>query len=448
MDKNSVLSRVSPPGPPWHNMLEAIRSSPPIYLLQLAKKYGDIVKFQGAFPVYSISSPESVREILTKAWPEFTRDTIDYKVISTVFGKGLVTNEGESWARQRRLMQPVFGSKSVNGFDTIINSVTQNIVDDWKSNGNTNIWLDREMSRITFQIVSRTLFGADIDEVADEMIDILMLLNIHPLRLDALLRLFPYIPAPSNGRFKAANKRLDEIVYSLIKTHEESTNESDDIVDRLLKAVDPETGEGMDKKQIRDEVVTLMLAGHETSSTGLTWTFFLLSQHPKIEKKLLEELENVLQGRTPKSGDLTQLPYLKQVVQESMRLYPPVWGIARRSTNENNFRGYTVPANSYIAITPYVLHRHPEHWVNPEIFDPDRFTPGESKSRHPYAYLPFGAGPRACIGAGMAMLEMQLIIAQILPLFKLTPTKGHPIEMEAAVTLKPRFGMKVNLTRR
>jgi cytochrome P450 len=131
-----------------------------------------------------------------------------------------------------------------------------------------------------------------------------------------------------------------------------------------------------------------------------------------------------------------------------MRLYPPVWGIARRSTNENNFRGYTVPANSYIAITPYVLHRHPDHWVNPEMFDPDRFAPGESKSRHPYAYLPFGAGPRACIGAGMAMLEMQLIIAKILPLFKLTPTKGHPIEMEAAVTLKPRFGMKVNLTRR
>jgi cytochrome P450 len=429
-------------------MWEAIRSSPPTYLLKQAERYGDIFKFQGAFPVYSISDPESVREILTRAWPEFTKETIDYKVISTVFGNGLVTNDGESWAHQRKLIQPVFASKSINGFDLIINSVTRNILDTWIQNENTDIWLDREMSRITFQIVSRTLFGADIDDVSDEMIDILMLLNIYPLRLDALLRLFPHIPTPSNRRFRAANRRLDEIVYGLIKSHKEYGSKSNDIVDRLLKAVDPETGEGMDEKQIRDEVVTLMLAGHETSSTGLTWTFYLLSKHPEIERKLLEELGTILQGRTPNSSDLSQLPYLKQVVQESMRLYPPVWGIARRSTNENNFRGYTVPANSYIAITPYVLHRHPDHWVEPNLFNPDRFEQGQNQSRHPYAYLPFGAGPRACIGAGMAMLEMQLIIAQILPLFKLTPAKDNPVKIQAAVTLKPRFGMKVTMNRR
>jgi cytochrome P450 len=448
MTANPESISISPPGPPWHNMWEAIRSSPHTYMLKLAEKYGDIVKFQGAFPVYGISDPESVRQILTRAWPDFTKETIDYRVIATVFGNGLVTNDGESWAQQRKLMQPVFSSKSINGFDSIITDVTDNVLNNWMQCENSEIWLDREMSRITFQIVSRTLFGADIDEISDEMIDILMLLNIHPLRLDALLRLFPHIPAPSNRRFKAANRRLDEIVYGLIKSHRESTNDSDDIVDRLLKAVNPETGAGMDEKQIRDEVVTLMLAGHETSSTGLTWTFYLLSKHPEIEKRLLEEIRTVLQGRTPNSSDLSQLPYLKQVVQESMRLYPPVWGIARRSKSLNNFQGYTVPPNSYIAITPYVLHRNPEHWVNPNLFDPDRFSPGKSKSRHPYAYLPFGAGPRACIGAGMAMLEMQLIIAQILPLFKLTPTKDHPVEMEAAVTLKPRFGMKVKLSRR
>ena len=427
MTVDQQLAPIAPPGPPWHNMWEAIRSNPPTYMLKIFKEYGAILKFRGAFPVYSINDPESVRTILTKAWPEFTKETIDYKVISTVFGNGLVTNDGPNWAHQRKLIQPVFSSKSVNGFDSIISSVTRNALDAWMKNEGTDIWLDREMSRITFQIVSRTLFGADIDDVADEMIDILMLLNIHPLRLDALLRLFPRIPTPSNRRFKAANSRLDEIVYSLIKSHQESDNESNDMVGRLLAAVDPETGKGMSKTQIRDEVVTLMLAGHETSSTGLTWTFYLLSKHPEIEKKLLDELTAVLQGRVPNSDDLSQLPYLKQVVQESMRLYPPVWGIARRSKKINNFCGYTIPANSYIAITPYILHRHPDHWVEPSIFNPDRFESGQNKSRHPYAYLPFGAGPRACIGAGMAMLEMQLILAQILPIFKLTPPRTTPL---------------------
>lgn len=435
-----------PPGPNWTNIGVALRASPPIYLLNLFKKYGEIARFKGAFTVYAINNPDCVKNILTSAWPQYSKNTIDYKVISTVFGNGLVTSDGNDWARQRRIMQPVFSSRSVNSFDKIINDTTAALADNWSTkNIDDPIWLDRDMSKITFQVVSRTLFGTNIDHVSDEMIDILDLLNIHPMRLSALLRLFPWIPSPSNKRFLRANRRLDEIVYALIEEHRAPDACQENIVGRLLAAKDEDSKASLTAEQIRDEVVTLMLAGHETSAVSLTWTFYLLSQYPEIEERLCEELETKLNGAPATSSDLAELTYLKQVVQESLRLYPAVWGIARRSLDEVTLGGYCIPENSYIAITPYVLHRDPKHWPEPEKFDPERFSPGQIKSRHSYSYLPFGAGPRTCIGAGMAMLEIQLILAQLLQRFKVTPITDQRIEVEAAVTLKPRYGLKVCL---
>lgn len=435
-----------PPGPKWTNIGAALRTSPPNYLLNLFKKYGEIARFKGAFTVYAINNPDSVKKILTSAWPQYSKNTLDYKVISTVFGNGLVTSDGDDWAKQRRIMQPVFSSKSVNSFDKIINEITSSLAREWSTKSVAEpIWLDRDMSKITFQVVSRTLFGTDIDHVSDEMIDILDLLNVHPMRLSALLRLFPWIPTPSNKKFLRANSRLNEIVYGLIEEHRVPGANREDIVGRLLAAKEASSQTSMSTEQIRDEVVTLMLAGHETSATSLTWTFYLLSKHPEIEQRLHEELKHKLNGAPANSSDLAELPYLKQVVQESLRLYPPVWGIARRSADEVSLGGYRIPKNSYIAITPYVLHRNPEHWPEPEKFDPERFTTGQIKSRHSYSYLPFAAGPRACIGAGMAMLEIQLILAQLIQLFKIIPINEHPVEPEATVTLKPRHGMLVNI---
>lgn len=438
-----------PPGPKWHRFIDGFRMSPPLYLLKLFHEYGDVLRFRGFFDVYCINHPEYVKQILTKAWPEYTKNTIDYKVISSTLGKGLVTNDGLDWAKQRRLMQPVFSSRNVNQFDTPINAMAEALAARWAAQSeNEPRWIDRDMSRITFQVVSRTLFGADIDDVADEMVGILEELNQHPLRFSAIMTMFPKIPLPSNRRFLKTKARLDEIVNGLVKLHQDGGGTEGDIVDRLLKARDDETGEGMDEAQMRDEIITLMLAGHETSATALTWTFYLLSQHPEVEQRLCAELESVLGGRTATSADLPNLPYLKQVIQESMRVYPPVWGIARRSTEETEFGGFRIPANSYIAITAYVLHRHPEFWSDPERFDPDRFAPKAGQSRHSYAYLPFSAGPRACIGASMATLETQLILARLIQQFRLSPVAGHPIEHEAVVTLKTRFGMPMHITRR
>ena len=223
---------------------------------------------------------------------------------------------------------------------------------------------------------------------------------------------------------------------------------SDDLLDRLFAARDEETGEGMDDKQIRDEVVTLMLAGHETSAMALSWTLYLLATHPDVEERLCEHLEANLHGAPAETEDLARLSYLKQVVQEAMRLYPPVWGYVRRAERETELGGYVLPANAWVGVVTYALHRHPEFWPDPERFDPDRFEPDRVRDRDFFAYLPFAAGPRTCIGAGMAMLEIQLILAQLVPRFRIRVVPDHPIETEAKVTLKPRHGIPVTVRRR
>lgn len=437
-----------PPRVPLAAGWRALRQSPPEALLHLAATYGDVVRWRGVMLIYAICNPEYARQVLTQAWPRYTKNTLDYRVIARTLGNGLVTNDGPDWARQRRLMQPVFANRNIGSFDTVINEMTAALAERWaRTPAGETVWLDRDMSRVTFQVVSRTLFGAAIDEVADEMVGILDIVNQHPLRLTALATLLPWLPVPSNRRFLRIKRRLDGIVDGLVDAHR-GREGGRDIVDRLLAARDEDTGEGMSEVQIRDEIITLMLAGHETSATALTWTFHLLAQHPEVEARLVAELDSVLGGRPATSADLARLPYLKQVVQESMRLYPPVWGIARRLTEETEFGGYRIPADSYIAITIYALHRHPQYWPEPERFDPERFAPQRGEGRHSYCYLPFSAGPRACIGAGMSMLEIQLVLAQLLQRFKVHPRPGHAVVPQAVVTLKTRYGLPVTLTPR
>ena len=445
--KQSEKTLPLPPGPPWHQVW---RQGPKIdrakFMLKLHRTYGDIVRVQGFFPVYSVNNPDTIRHILTKAWPSYTKNTIDYRVLSRVFGSGLVTNDGENWAKQRRLIQPVFTNSNINQFDKIINAVTAKLTEEWINYGpNKTIWLDRDMSRITFQIVCRTLFGGDFDHHADEIASLLKGNSRHPQSFESLLTLCPWIPTTSNKVFIDNMRKLDSIVFDIIKAHRDGKGTDNDIVHRLLTIRDPDSGAAMTDQQIRDEILTLMLAGHETSATALNWTFYLLSQNSEIKKRLESELDNVLKGSPAMSFHLPKLPYLKQVIQESMRIYPPVWGLARKSTVDSHFNGFRIPRNSYISVIIYAVHRHPEFWPNPERFDPDRFSPNNNGNRHSYAYLPFSAGPRACIGANMSMLEIQLILAQLLQRFDVIPIPDHPITAHAGVTLKPAHGIAVNV---
>lgn len=440
---------LSPPGPGFWRGLRAYGGDPAVFMHNLFLQHGEVAVWRGMLTIYMLNNPEHVKQVLSQAHPDFTKDLYDYRVLAQTMGKGLVTNEGDDWARQRRLMQPMFHNKVVNAFDEAINGFTGLLAARWAAlKPDEPIALERELSRVTFQIVAATLFGSEIDEHADEMADILDVININTKTLAAFFTLYPRIPTAHNRHFKRVLSRLDHIVYKVINGRRARAVETRDLLDRLLSARDEQSGIGMEEKQIRDEVVTLMLAGHETSATALQWTFHALSQHPEVEARLLDELDSVLGGTPATAADLNRLPYLKQVVQESMRLYPPVWGIARRATRAQEFGGYQLPAGAYISILPYSLHRHPGHWPDPERFDPERFSPEQSKGRHSYCYIPFAAGPRTCIGVGMSMLEIQLVLAQLLQRFRVRPVPGHPVKPMATITYRPRFGMRVFVEKR
>ena len=426
-----------------------LAAEPHLHLYELLRTYGDFVRWRGFHDVYLVNHPDFIRTVLSQDYRHFSKRVIDYRVLARVMGNGLVTNDGPQWARQRRLMQPLFSNRRVNGFDERINTLTSSLLEEWEPRvGGDILRIDHEMSRLTFGIVGATLFGSDLERHAGEVAEILEVVNLYPLELRALMTLFSWVPTPHNLTWRRAVKRLDRIVYEMIEARRRHGAGDDDLLDHLIRVLDEETGEGMDERQMRDEVVTLMLAGHETSANALAWTLYLLGTHADIEARLSESLTATLNGAPAAADDLPRLPYLKQVVQESMRIYPPVWGYARRAEQEEEFDGYVLPANAYVAVLPYALHRHPEFWPDPERFDPDRFRPDRAEGRHPYTYLPFAAGPRTCIGAGMAMLETQLVLAQILQRFRVHIVPDHPIETMAKVTLKPRYGIPVTLSRR
>lgn len=407
------------------------------------------MRWRGFQDVYLVNHPDFIRPVLTRDYRHFSKRTLDYRVLARVMGNGLVTNDGPHWVQQRNLIQPMFGNRRVNGFDGAINALTSSLMDEWDTRtGGEILRIDREMSRLTFRIVGATLFGSDIERHGDEIAEILEVANLYPLEIRALMTLCPWVPTPHNLKWRRAMRRLDQIVYGLIQARRHRGVGDDDILDRLIHALDEGAGEGMDEKQTRDEVVTLMLAGHETSANALAWTLYLLSTHPDVEARLAESLDATLNGAPATAGDLPRVPYLKQVVQESMRLYPPVWSYARRAEQQEEFNGWVLPAGAYVAVVPYSLHRHPEFWPDSERFDPDRFDANAGEARHPFSYLPFAAGPRTCIGAGMAMLETQLVLAQILQRFKVRVVPDHPIETTGKVTLKPRYGIMATLGRR
>ena len=447
-DARSERPRRPPSPPPFHKLRRFV-AQPHLVVHEMLAEYGDFVRWRGLYDIYVVNHPDFIRPVLSRSHVHFSKRLVDYRVMSRVMGNGLVTSDGPLWARQRRLMQPVFSHRNVAAFDETINGLTSSLVSEWDTSTDGEIiWIDREMAGLTFRIVGATLFGADIERHAREVAEILETINLRPQELRGLMTLHSWIPTPHNLKWKRALKRLDRIVNDVIAARRLAGASGDDILGRLLEARDGETGEGLHQTHIRDEVVTLMLAGHDTSAHALTWTLYLLATHPEVESRLTEHLAAHLNGAPATAADLVRLPYLKQVVQESMRIYPPVWAVARRAEREVIFGEYVLPANAYVAVVAWALHRHPEFWPDPERFDPDRFEPDRAGARHSYCYLPFGAGPRTCIGAGMAMLGTQLVLAQIVQQFKVEVVPDHPIETLAKVTLKPRYGMPVTLSRR
>ena len=439
---------IEPPylrGDPVFGSARAFRDDPLGFIQAARREHGDFVRLRlGPYRVYLLLHPEHVRHLLQTNPRNYLKDGYEHNEPLT--GRGLLTSEGEFWRRQRRLAQPAFHKERLEGTASAMTAATGEMLERWQDHletgGRRPLQIEAEMSRLTLTIVGRTLMGAEVSGGASEVGRSLE----HTLRyaFGRTGRFFnlPFgFPAPKNLRYMRAIRALDAVVYSLIDGRRRSGEDRGDLLSMLVRARDAETGEGMSRKQLRDEVMTFLVAGYETTARALSWAFYLLDQNPGEGRKLREELARVLDGRTPAYGDLPRLSYTRMFVQEAIRLYPPAWGLARRARGEDEIAGYRIPRGSRLIISAYVTHRHPAFWEKPEKFDPERFGPHRSEGRPRYAYFPFGGGPRQCIGINFAMMEATLITAMVAQRFALSLVPGHPVEPQADITLKPRHGL-------
>jgi cytochrome P450 len=366
-----------------------------------------------------------------------------YRGLRAVLGNGLVTSEGDFWRRQRKLAQPAFHRERLAGFVSAMVSDTHAMLDRWGSHDPTQAMdVHHEMMRLTFRIVGHTLFSIDLDSDSEALGPVVAgAVRAANDEASSLLPLPLWVPTPGHVRISRIVRRLDELVFKIVGERRKvagTAAEPNDLLTMLMSARDEETREQMTDRQLRDEVLTLVLAGHETTANLLTWTFYLLSRHPDIARRLGAEVRDVLGDRTPALADLPRLPLTKAILEESMRLYPPVWAVERRAVGDDTIAGYDVKKGAIVGICTYVLHRHPQHWENPEGFDPERFLPGRSEGRHRYAYIPFGAGPRMCIGNAMALMEAQIVLAMIAQRHRLELVAGQKVRYEPTVTLRPK----------
>ena len=432
------------------NLLDYARD-PLDFMARCSREYGDIVRLHmGGLPLYLLSHPDHAEYVLVKNNRNFIKSRYFRRELSFL-GQGLLNSEGELWRRQRRLAQPAFHKRRVGAYGEAMVSHAERMLARWRDGEVRDV--HQEMRRLTLGIVAEVLFGAGRDK-ADEVGEVLGWLDKHTNRLEeqgsamVLRFLLGNFPTPTNLRFRKGIGRLDEIIYGLIEERRENAKDTGDLLSMLLRFRD-EAGTRMTDKQLRDEVITLLLAGHETTALALSWSWYLLSQHPEVEAKLLEELQEVLGDRTPMVEDLPHLPYAEMVIKESMRLYPPAWGVSREAIEACEIGGYRLPAGTQLLIVLWAMHRDPRNFQDPEAFNPARWEGGLAKKVPRYAYLPFGAGPRICIGGSFAITEAILLLATIARDFQLelVPEQRRVIP-QPSTTLRPRGGIRMYLRKR
>jgi cytochrome P450 len=402
---------------------------------------------------FVISDPVGVKRVLLDNVANYPKTEMEQKLLGDILGQGLLVAQGDTWKAHRRLMAPSFDFKSLVSYSPAMVSSAEQMADSWAQKGDGAVVdIAEEMTQLTLQVISRTMFSADGGELGD-LVD-------HSLRkttdnLDfGILDILPLIGPPRMKRkmdaIHADFAPMNATMAKLIQTREAEKRESPrDLLDRLVAARDGETGLGLTAEEVRDEVVIIFLAGHDTTALALTYTWYLLSQHPHVEAKLHEELARVLGGRAPVHDDLVNLPYTKMVLEESMRLYPPAPGISNRGALEaDEICGVKIPKGAQVSVMPWVLHRHRTLWEEPERFDPERFSPERSKARHRFAYLPFGGGPRVCIGMALAMTEAQLMLATLAQKFSPKLVPDQKIVLQHRITMRPRDGIQMMLVRR
>jgi len=442
-----------PPGPRTLSPLSnaaALQRDPIRFALDMWQRYGDVVHFRFLFwPAYVLYHPNHVKRVLQENHRNYSKNFPMMKAAQEIFGNGLFTNDGESWLHQRRLMQPSFHHKRLVGFGRLMSEAAATMLERWQRTDPADAPLDisQEMMRLSLRIAGLTLFAHDLTDEVDRIGRTFTTLG--PLISRYTSFPFPplWIPTPRNRRLLAGLHTLNTVIYALINERRKQLADTDapDLLSMLLSARDEETGESMSDQQLRDEVLTLLLGGHETTAMALTWTWYLLSQHPEVERHLHAELDTVLSGQLPSVEHLDALLYTRRVIQEAMRLYPPVFGFTRFAIASDEIGGYPVPAKSIMFLSAYCTHRHPAFWEKPDVFDPERFSPERSTDRLHFAYFPFGGGPRQCIGNAFAMMEAQLVLATVAQRYSLRLLPGHLVEPQVLLTMRPRYGLPMTL---
>lgn len=420
------LSGRLPPVPARGSVRDLVRD-PLRFFMTITSEYGDIVCYRPApDTAYLINNPDYVRHVLVDNNRNYSKETHTNQVFHKVVAEGLLTSEGETWRRQRRLMQPAFHHTRLEPLDVMIAEATEAMLVRWQGYLQQNVPLDiaREMAALTLTITTRALFGVIL---GDAVVEIGEMVN----------RAIRFMEKPSDPRVKQSMSELNEVVDRIIQQRRHEFRDGGDLLSSMMTAHDSLTGESMSDEQLRSQIMTLMLAGYETTANALTWTWYLLSQHGWATERLRHEVRDTLHGRSPRYADLENLPYTRAVLNESLRLFPPAWTLGRRALGEDELGGYYIAPGTVLAICIYTLHRHPAYWERPESFDPDRFTPENSSGRHKFAYIPFGAGPRQCIGNNFGLMEASLIIAGIAQHFELELMPGIQVKPQAVFVLRP-----------
>lgn len=439
-----MMSRKLPPGPPgrpfFGNLPDFTRDAL-AYFVE-SRDYGDVVLLRfGPFKGFLVYSPELVHRVLVTDAEHYYKTTGVKRSMEMLIGQGLFTNDGDSWKRQRRLVQPAFHTRRIGAYGQTMVDFTEAMLAEWQD-GNT-VDVEAAMTGLTMKIIARTLFDASLDDTARIGEAITVALKEVDDRLNRLILLPDWAPTQSNRILKDAVKQLNVIIQGFIEDRRASGEDKGDLLSMLLLARDEDTDGVMTDQQVRDEAMTLFGAGHETTSHALAWVWAALAENPAAEARLHAELAEVLGGRAPALDDLPRLKYTEQVIKEAMRLYPPAWITTREATKDIDLGGYLVRKGEVVVLPFYAIFRDPRYFADPLRFDPDRFSAEREKDIPKYAYVPFGGGPRVCIGNAFAMMEARLILATMAQRFRLAVAPGQVVEPQRMFTLRFKYGLKM-----
>jgi cytochrome P450 len=407
-------------------------------MTELFARYGDIYRVYAPGRksyTYVINHPDDVKRVLVSNHRNYTKG-VGLDRVKILLGNGIMTSEGDFWKRQRYMMQPMFHRRAITQFAQLIDDCTERFIAKWEAEAARGelVNVTEDMSEITLDIVLRSIFGPDFDRLAQQAggnpFDVV---TKHQAR---------------DLQFAYKFRQLGKVIAALVRRRRENREEHPDFIGMLMNARDKETGDAMSERELIDEVMTLVVAGHETTASALNWTWYLLSQHPEVEAKLHAELDAAPVETAPGLARMETLTYTRQVIDEALRLYPPGWILSRRTIGPDTLAGYEIPAGTSVMLSPYLLHRHPKFWKDPEKFLPERFAPEHEAERPRFAYMPFAAGPRHCIGETLALYEMLMHLYKVARRYRLTYVQDRPIELEAQINLRTKNPLFMRLERR